>query len=143
MLKRALGHIVRQFDEIDRDCACHVRETKAAGLVLFLQKRDNGRQWRAWNDRREVAKEEMGHLGYLKEVLGEQHAAWESLTFLEKAGPAQLTVPFIVDDAKFGARALTGIRQMLREQLGLLRQGRGLTWKTITVSPEGLTFVWL
>lgn len=86
--RRALGHIVRQLDDAERDCAYHIRETKAAGLVLFLQKRDNARQWRAWNDRREVAKEKMRQLGLLKEILGKQHVVWESLAFLEKASPS-------------------------------------------------------
>lgn len=139
----ALGHIVRQLDDAERDCACHIRETKAAGPVLFLQKRDNGRQWRAWHDRREVAKEKMSELGFLRDIFGKQHVMWESLAFLEKASPTELMIPFIMDNARSEAKTLTGIRQMLREQLVLLRQGRGMTWKTITVSPEGLTIVWL
>ena len=139
----ALSHIVRQLDDVDRDCACHLRETKAAGLVLVLQKRDNERRWRAWNERREVAKEKMHELEYLKEILGKQHVAWESLAFLEKASPAELTIPFIMDNVKVEAKTLAGIRQMLREQLALLRQGRGLTWKTIMFSPDGLTIKWL
>lgn len=141
--RSALGHILHQLDDADRDCACHIRETKAAGPVLFLQKRDNSRQWRAWNDRREVAKEKLCQLGFLKEILGKRYEAWESLAFLENASHSELLIPFIMDNAKVEARALTTIRQMLREQLGLLRQGRGQTWKRITVSPEGLTIIWL
>lgn len=140
--RRALGHIVRQLDDADRDCACHVRETKAAGLVLFLQKRDNGRQWRAWNDRREVAKGKMCQLGFLKEILGNQHVVWQSLTFLEKASPSELMIPFMMGNAKTEAKTLTSIRQTLRSHLALVGQGRGVTWKRITVSPEGLTIIW-
>lgn len=76
----------------------------------------------------------MRQLGYLKEVLGRQYVAREYLTFLEKNSPAELTIPFIMDNVKVEAKTLTGIRQMLREQLALLRQGQGLTWKTIMVS---------
>lgn len=141
--RSALSHILHQLDDADRDCACHIRETKAAGPVLFLQKRDNSRQWRAWNDRREVAKEKICQLGFLKKILGKQYEVWESLAFLENASHSELLIPFIMDNANVEARALTTIRQMLREQLGLLRQGRGQTWKKITVSPEGLTITWL
>lgn len=141
--RSALAHILHQLDDADRDCACHIRETNAAGPVLFLRKRDNGRQWRAWNDRREVAKENLCQLGPLKEIMGKRYEIWGSLAFLERASPTELLVPFTMDNAKIEARALTTIRQMLREQLGLLRQGRGQTWQKITVSPEGLTIIWL
>lgn len=141
--RSALSHILHQLDDADRDCACHIRETKAAGPVLFLQKRDNGRQWRAWSDRREVAKEKMCQFGFLKEILGKRHEVWESLAFLERASPTELLIPFTMDNGEIEARALTMIRQMLREQLGLLRRGRGQMWKNITVSPEGLTIIWL
>lgn len=80
---------------------------------------------------------------FLEEILGKQHVSWESLAFLEKASPAELLVPLIMDNAKAEASKLTSIRLMLREQLGLVRHGRGLTWETIRVSPEGLTIVWL
>lgn len=42
----------------------------------------------------------MCQLGFLKEILGGQHAVCESLAFLEKASPTELLISFIMDNAK-------------------------------------------
>lgn len=91
-----------------------------------------------------MAKEKLCQLEFLEEILGKQHVSWESLALLEKASPAELLIPFIMDYEPPGANTLISIRLlMLREQLGLLQHGRGLAWETIRVSPEGLAIVWL
>lgn len=137
----ALSHIVRQLD--DRDCACHTRETKAAGPVLVLHKRDNERVWRAWNDRRETARGKLREFGCLEEIFGEQHAVWGSLAFLERASPLEFTTPFtMVHTNSEVDKTLLDIRQMLLEMLSLVRQVGSLSWKTVTLNSQGLVFEW-
>ncbi|KUI70293.1 hypothetical protein VM1G_05816 [Cytospora mali] len=96
----ALRHITCQLGHADRDCAFHVRDTKAAGPVLVLQKRDNLKVWERWNQRRDEGGKELLQVvmtEYFQEIVGgeAQYEIWRELKFLGRGAP-HLRIPFVL-----------------------------------------------
>ncbi|KUI57091.1 hypothetical protein VP1G_04451 [Cytospora mali] len=90
--RSALRHITHQLGHADRDCAFHVRDTKAAGPVLVLQKRDNPKVWERWKQKRDEGGKELLQVvmtEYFQEIVGSeaQYEIWRELKFLGRGAP--------------------------------------------------------